>query len=215
MKSKFPTPEALIGGIQQAERDLDKAREAMVQRGWVNDWQMVTSDFVLSFENLLLSVRDAVRTAEESGNGAFMNQLNPVLCGATRLIQARRAIDGDRVNNPAAKFNRFIQTLDQLIPTIRRLDAPPRPPQIQSVREMAKDGVAIPGIMNVWRHLGVITVENIARNEADDVPGEQHPEYIAWRESQQRMPAFDDSTLAGEGKSIERSRERGAAPAIV
>src|SRR5579872_3981616 len=188
MKCKIPTPAALIGGVQQAERDLDKARQEMVDRGWVNDFQLVSTGFILALENLWLSIRDAVRMAEETGDGALMNQLKPVLEGATRLVQARRAIDGDRVNHNAAKFNRFIGVLDQLIPAVRRLDAPPRPPHIQSVREMMADGCGLPAVMNVWRHLGIIAVEKIARNLADDIPGEQHPEYIAWEAQQRAMP---------------------------
>lgn len=212
---KAATQDEMVSRIQKAERAVAHAREGIVLRGWVSSYEELDPAFIVALDEMFIAVRDAVRGAEKKEDAPFLRRLLPVLDGVTRLIQARRAIESDRVNHPAAKLNRFMQMLDQTIPAIQRLDVAPRPPLIQSPRAMTADGCGLSAVMAVWKHLGVVLVEQVCRGMADDIPGERHPEYIVWQEKQKIMPDFDDSILHGECRTIDRNRERGNVPAVV
>jgi hypothetical protein len=208
-----------VQAIQSASDNLNAEREAAADLG--GDMQhFAATGFWTAWESLLLVVLRAVRAAETARAGAFMRRLLPVLNGSTRCVQIRRMMESDRINSSVSHFYRFLSALDSLMPAIRTLGDEPRHELIQSIREMEKAGCPLPMIRRQWEDregqrtgLAFADIEEIRTGLRDDIRGDQHPAIVAWKAENDSMPAFDDGLLAGECRTIERTRERAAAVA--
>lgn len=221
-----------VKAIQTALGVLKESRERAVslinsetttaqRRSWLACY--AATDFRERLEDLCFVLCAAVHNAEAEDDGPFMRKLLPPLETVQRMIVADREIlAGGGLNSPESIFQtRFLKDLDQLEKLIERLHEPARGETIESIMELTKGGCPLPQIRRQWENridnptgLWLADIQEIQAGLKPDIPGSEHPIEKAWRAKNATMPAFDDSILVSECRTIECQRERHGVPAL-
>jgi hypothetical protein len=194
--------------ILKAERALAECRDELVLRGRS---EYPDTRFFTAFDDLILAVRNAAQNA----TAPDLHRLQDAVRELQHVIAIRRELhNSDQKYGPL-----FWRRVDLLAAAVAATSRPPRPPAIESPRQLQK-ALNKPGdppdrwlnhIHNVWPHVPTVELIAILYEREPDLDPAEHPDVIRFHREQEIRPLVDLGTLIGAAAEIEHRRAREAA----